>query len=303
MAMSSLGPAMDRWASHNTFHHADFTAVESLASGRVASVAVCIPARDEEHTIDAIAAAAVGLRDRGLVDRVVVVADRCTDATAEVAVAARAEVLASESLLREEGPVAGKGDVMWRALSVLREDIVCYVDGDSRDFGAHFVAGLVGPLLVRDDLAFVKGDYRRPLTHAGREVPDEGGRVSQLLARPLLRRLYPELAGLGQPLAGEIAARRALLGRLPFEGGYGVEVGMLIDVLGEAGAAAIAQVDLGTRRNAHKSLVGLGPMADEVLATVLDRARRDGRLALDSAWPPEAERVVRPPMDALRAAA
>jgi len=294
---------MDRWARENTFSHVDFEVVERLARERAASVAVCIPARDEEGTIGAIAAAAVNLRDRGLVDRVVVVADRCADATAEVAAVAGAEVLASESLLPGEGPVAGKGDVMWRALSVLREDVVCYVDADSRDFGAHFVAGLVGPLLTRDDLAFVKGDYRRPFTLGGHEVADEGGRVSQLLARPLLRRLYPELAGLGQPLAGEIAARRALLGRLPFEGGYGVEVGMLIDVLGEAGAAAIAQVDLGTRRNAHKSLVGLGPMADEVLATVLDRARRDGRLALDSAWPPEAERVVRPPMDALRAAA
>ena len=293
---------MDRWARQNTFTHADFTAVERLARGRAASVAVCIPARDEERTIAPIAAAAVGLRDRGLVDRVVVVADRCTDATAQVALGAGAEVLASGSLVPEEGPVAGKGDVMWRALSVLREDIVCYVDGDSRDFGAHFVAGLVGPLLVRSDLAFVKGDFRRPLIHAGREVADEGGRVSQLMARPLLRRLYPELAGLGQPLAGEIAARRALLGGLSFDGGYGVEVGMLIDVLGEAGAGAIAQVDLGTRRNAHKPLASLGPMADEVLATVLDRARRDGRVALESAVPPDAERVVRPPMDALRAA-
>lgn len=294
---------MDRWARQNTFSHVDFAAVERLARGRAASVAVCIPARDEEGTIGTIAAAAVGLRDRGLVDRVVVVTDRCADATAQVAAEAGAEVVASDSLLREKGPVAGKGDVMWRALSVLREDVVCYVDGDSRDFGAHFVAGLVGPLLVRDDIAFVKGDYRRPLTHAGREAPDEGGRVSQLLARPLLRRLYPELARLGQPLAGEIAARRALLEGLPFEGGYGVEVGMLIDVLRETGPEAMAQVDLGTRRNAHKSLAGLGPMADEVLATVLDRARRDGRLALDPAGPPDAERVVRPAMDALRAAA
>ncbi|HEV2819061.1 MAG TPA: glucosyl-3-phosphoglycerate synthase [Solirubrobacteraceae bacterium] len=292
---------MHRWARQNTFTHADFATVEDLVRGRAASVAVCIPARDEERTIGAIAAAAVSLRDRGLVARVVVVADRCTDATAQVSLRAGAEVLGSGLLMPEEGPVAGKGDVMWRALSVLREDIVCYVDGDSRDFGAHFVAGLVGPLLVRSDLAFVKGDFRRPLIHAGCEVPDEGGRVSQLMARPLLRRLYPELAGLGQPLAGEIAARGALLDRLPFEGGYGVEVGMLIDVLGQAGTGAMAQVDLGTRRNAHKPLASLGPMADEVLATVLDRARRDGRLALESGGPPDAERVVRPPMDALRA--
>ncbi len=293
---------MDRWARQNAFSHVDFAVVDRLARKRATSVAVCIPAREEESTIGAIAAAAVNLRDRGLVDRVVVVADRCADATAEVAAGAGAEVLASESLLRGAGPVAGKGDVMWRALSVLREDVVCYVDGDSRDFGAHFVAGLVGPLLARDDLAFVKGDYRRPFTHGGHEVADEGGRVSQLLARPLLRRLYPELAGLGQPLAGEIAARRPLLEGLSFEGGYGVEVGMLIDVLREAGTEAMAQVDLGTRRNAHKSLASLGLMADEVLATVLDRARRDGRLALDPAGPPYAERTVRPPMDALRAA-
>lgn len=293
---------MERWARRNTFTHADFASVDRLARGRAASVAVCIPARDEERTIGAIAAAAVDLRDRGLVDRVVVVADRCTDATAQVALGAGAEVLASGSLLPEEGTIAGKGDVMWRALSVLREDIVCYVDGDSRDFGAHFVAGLVGPLLVRSDLAFAKGDFRRPLIHAGREVPDEGGRLNQLMARPLLRRLYPELAGLGQPLAGEIAARRPLLGRLAFEVGYGVEIGMLIDVLGEAGAGAIAQVDLGTRRNAHKPLASLAPMADEVLATVLDRARRDGRLALEPAGLAGARRVLRTPMDALRAA-
>lgn len=294
---------MDHWERDNSFSHRDFAVIERLARCRHASVAVCIPARDEERTIGPIAAAAVGLRDRGLVDRVVVIADRCVDRTQERAAGAGAEVIASETLLPGAGPVAGKGDVMWRALSALREDVVCYVDGDSRDFGPHFVAGLVGPLLVRDELAFVKGDYRRPFTQGGVEVPDGGGRVSQLLARPLLRRLYPELAGLGQPLAGEIAARRGLLGRLPFEAGYGVEVGMLIDVLGEAGREAIAQADLGTRRNAHKPLWALDSMADAVLDTVLHRARRDGRLGAEHDDRAVAARVMRPAMDPVRAAA
>lgn len=178
----------------------------------------------------------------------------------------------------ELGPVHGKGDAMWRALSVLRGDVVCFLDADSEVFGAHFVRGLFGPLLRDPALHFVKGCYRRPFRSGAIELPDGGGRVNELLARPLLNRFYPELAAVRQPLAGEFAARRALLEELPFCTGYGVEIGLLIDAYRRVGLEGIAQVDLGVRQNRHKSLHELGPMASAVLGAVARRLEHDGRL-------------------------
>jgi glucosyl-3-phosphoglycerate synthase len=218
------------------------------------------------------------LVEADVIDQVVVV-DDSGDGTSDIARSLGAEVHSQSALLPEFGPVRGKGDAMWRALSVLSGEIVCFVDADSEDFGEHFVLGLIGPLLKDPDVHFVKGYYRRPLRLAGCRLPEGGGRVTELLARPLLNRFYPELAAILQPLAGEIAARRALLERLPFATGYAVDIGLLIDAWSAVGLAGLAQVDLDCRQNRHQPLVDLGPMAAEVLGAVAARLERDGRLA------------------------
>jgi glucosyl-3-phosphoglycerate synthase len=251
-------------------------------------VSVCIPVREEAATIGGIVAAVVDE-----VDQVVVVDSSSTDGSARIAAAAGAEVYDQSELLPQFGKGQGKGDAMWRSLSVVRNDVVCFVDGDSLDFGPHFVRGIAGPLLADPAVQFVKGHYRRPF----RGEPEGGGRVTELTARPLLRLFYPELAECRQPLAGEVAARRSLLEALPWVTGYGVEIAQLVDVYRAVGIDAMAQVDLDVRHNRHQPLSALGEMATAVAAALATRLVREGRL--DSA-PPVVER---PPLASLRAAA
>jgi glucosyl-3-phosphoglycerate synthase len=245
-----------------------------------------VPARDEAATIASVFAPLVRLRERGVLDQVVVV-DASTDGTGDIAARLGAEVYAQAALMPSFGPVIGKGDAMWRALSVLRGDVICFVDADTERFGPHFACGLVGPLVLEPELQFVKGFYRRPFRLGDEIAPEGGGRVTELTARPLLKLFYPALADIRQPLAGEIAARRDLLERLPFATGYAVEIAMLIDAYELAGPDAIAEVDLDERQNRHQSLSELGPMATAVMQAVLDRSAI----------------VERPPMASLRAAA
>jgi len=208
----------------------------------------------------------------------VVVVDDSRDGSAELARSFGAEVHHQSHLLSELGRVAGKGDAMWRAQSVLSGEIVCFLDADSECFDRHFVCGLVGPLVCDPQISFVKGCYRRPFRVGEVVLPDGGGRVTELAARPLLNLFYPDLAAVAQPLAGEIAARRELLGRLPFVTGYGVDVALLIDAYEAVGLEGLAQVDLGVRQNAHQPLLELGPMAYAVLRAVSSRLTRSGRL-------------------------
>jgi glucosyl-3-phosphoglycerate synthase len=257
------------------FSHTEFP-LDLLLEGKRETLTVVLPARDEAATVGTIVERILALG--GLVDQVLVVDADSTDETAAVALAAGAEVVAQSDLPADFGPVLGKGDAMWRALSAARGDLVAYIDSDTRDFDARFVTGLFGPLIRERDVQFVKGAYRRPFTAGETVVPDGGGRVSQLTARPLLDAFYPDLAGLTQPLAGEIAAPRRLLERLPFATGYAVETAMLLDVRELVGAAAIVECDLGERCNQHQPLHALRPMAEQVLAVICERLRREGRL-------------------------
>jgi glucosyl-3-phosphoglycerate synthase len=281
-----------------SFHHSQFPP-EHLAAQRTRSASVCVPARETADTIGPIVDTLVALRERGVVDQVVVVDAGSEDGTGEIAARRGAEVHREADLLDWAGPALGKGDAMWRALSVLTGDVVCYLDGDTDGFDERFACGLLGPLLCEPGARFVKAAFRRPFRVGDVELPEGGGRVNELLARPLLARFYPELADVRQPLAGEMAAERELLESLPFATGYAVEIAMLLDACREAGAEAIAQVDLDERLNRHQSLSALVPMAEAVLGAVCDRLERDGRLSPGSAG---ARPVERPPLRSVRAA-
>jgi glucosyl-3-phosphoglycerate synthase len=284
------------------FHHSEFE-LGRLLERKTAPVTVVLPAREVADTIAPIVERLAGLRP--LIDQILVVDANSRDGTADIAARAGAEVHQEAELVPEFGQVLGKGDAMWRALRVVRGELVAYLDSDTRDFSPHFALGLLGPLICEPDLSFVKGFFQRPYLGAdGARFPGEGGRVTELTARPLLSAFYPELAGFVQPLAGEVAARRALFERLPFATGYAVETAMLFharDALG--GTEGMAQVDLDVRLNQHQPLRQLAPMAYEVLRVILERLRAEGRLR-DGHAPPlqtadgglvQVEIVERPP--------
>jgi glucosyl-3-phosphoglycerate synthase len=269
------------WHQRNTFHHRQFGSASALAArlraAEMGPVSVCLPARNEVRTIGPILSCLRELRELGLIDQIVVV-DDSVDGTAEVARQLGAEVHAQRELRPELGEVLGKGDALWRALPVLRGEIVCFLDADSEHFGPHFVTGLLGPLVDDPRVAFVKAHYRRPFRFGELTLPDEGGRVTELTARPLLNLFYPDLAGFEQPLAGEFAMRRTLLERLPFATGYGVDIALLIDAYAAVGLDGLAQVNLDLRQNAHQPLRELAGMASAVLGAVALRLEREGRL-------------------------
>ena len=279
-----------------SFHHSQY-ALERLLEGKRETVTVVLPTREVADTIGPIVERLRGLAP--LIDQILVVDAASGDGTAEIAAARGAEVHQESELLPDFGPVLGKGDAMWRALAVARGELVVYLDSDTPDFSPHFATGLLGPLVCERDMRFVKGHFRRPFTAPdGREYPSDGGRVTELTAKPLLSAFFPDLAGFIQPLAGEVAAPRELFERLPFATGYAVETAMLLharDALG--GTDGMAQVDLELRRNRHQPLSDLAPMAREVLGAVLERLAAEGRLLQGGHEPP----VERPPYATLSA--
>jgi glucosyl-3-phosphoglycerate synthase len=247
-----------------TFDHRDLPLDLLLDCKRGTSVSVCIPARDEEATIGPIVTCIRQELVEGarLVDEVIVVDDGSADATAAVA------AMAGATIVQVAGPQHGKGEAMARGAAEAAGEVVVFLDGDVENFAAHFVTGLAGPLLVDRRLRLVKGAYARPV--GGQ--PDGGGRVTELVARPALSLLFPELEGVRQPLAGETAVRREVLDTLALAPGYGVELGLLVDVARTWGLPAIAQVDLGSRVHRNRPLHELAPQAREVLRAALDRA-------------------------------
>jgi glucosyl-3-phosphoglycerate synthase len=273
------------WFEQRSFHFRDFRSLTEGAGRLPLTTTLVLPTRNTAETIGPILDTVAQLNDRtGLIEQVVVVDADSPDGTAEIARKHGAEVYSENELLPEFGRAHGKGDAMWRSLSVARGDIVMFADSDSTDFAEHFVYGTLGPLLTNPDVQFSKAAFRRPFSQSGqadgKAVVDGGGRVTELMAKPLLNFFYPELTGFVQPLAGEFAARRELLGGIPFATGYGVEIAMMVDVLNEVGLTGMAQVDLETRQNRHQPLFDLTRMSSAVLRALGRRVHLAGRGAV-----------------------
>jgi glucosyl-3-phosphoglycerate synthase len=264
------------------FHHSDFTDARRLADLKTAAITVCIPTLDEEATIgDIVSIIRRELMENvPLVDELLVIDSGSTDRTRETADASGARVLLSEAIAPEQGSFRGKGENLWKALFAAKGDLICYVDGDISNFGPRFVTGLLGPLLIHPEVHYVKAHYERPLATPGDFYPTGGGRVSEILVRPLLSLFYPALTSIFQPLSGEYAARRSLLAKLPFPTGYGVEIAHLIDLYGMDKMEAIAQVDLDQRIHRNRGDVELGRMSFSILKTILQRLERDRKITL-----------------------
>jgi glucosyl-3-phosphoglycerate synthase len=274
---------VERWLSTRSWSVHDRPLHQILAAKQRTgqTVSVVLPALNEEETVGDIVAVIRHdlMLQVPLVDELVVVDSGSTDRTSEVAAAAGATVVHRDAILPRLPAVPGKGEVLWRSLLVARGDVVCFVDADLRDFSSDFVSGIVGPLLTHPDIDLVKGMYDRPLgtepdSLASGKTAGQGGRVTELMARPLLNMHWPKLAGFVQPLGGEYAARRSLLEQLPFPIGYGVELGMLVDALHLVGLDALAQVDVGVRKHRHQDGQALGRMAAEIYRTAQLRLAR-----------------------------
>jgi glucosyl-3-phosphoglycerate synthase len=287
--VSTVLEEVEHWLTRRSWSAADRTLDRLLAAkaARGTTVSVVLPALNEEETVGEIVSVIRRelMEKVGLVDELVVIDSGSTDRTSEVAGAAGARVVHRDSILPRLPALPGKGEVLWRSLLVTSGDIVCFVDADLKRFSPDFVSGIVGPLLTDQDVHFVKAMYDRPLGGPGSldssgppgaagAASGQGGRVTELMARPLLNLHWPQLAGFVQPLGGEYAARRSLLERLPFPVGYGVELGLLVDTLHTVGLDAMAQVDVGVRVHRHQDDRALGRMAAAIYRTAQLRLSR-----------------------------
>ncbi len=262
------------WFERRTSSSAQWPVEALLEAKGTTTISVVIPARNEAGTVGAIVD---GIRSQlvdrhHLVDQLVVMDSDSTDATAAIAADFGAVVHAVRSVRPDLGGFAGKGEAIWKSLFVTAGDVLVFVDGDLTGWGPHFVTGLLGPLLTDPTVLLAKGFYDRLLDDGSDAHAPQGGRVTELVARPLLNLRWPDLAAVVQPLAGEWAVRRATIARLAIPVGYGVEMAVLLDVYEQDGLDAIAQVDLGERAHSHQSVHDLAVMATEIIETAAKRA-------------------------------
>lgn len=302
-------PADRDWTESNTWDKPDWSVAELVAAKGGRRVSVVLPALNEELTVAGVIDTIHPLLGT-LVDELIVLDSGSTDETADRARAAGATVVSREQAVPELPPVPGKGEVLWRSLAVATGDIIAFIDSDLINPDPEFVPKLLGPLLTVDGIALVKGYYQRPLQHGGSVESNGGGRVTELVARPMLAAMRPELASVLQPLGGEYAATRELMASVPFAPGYGVEIGLLLDTYDALGLPAIGQVNLGLRKHRNRPLSDLGVMSRQIVGTMLGRCGvKDSGAALTQ-FPMVDDRFVavrtevsltdRPPMNTLR---
>ncbi len=274
--MSSTTEVIDRWLKTNTFHHGKFWDLQKLVEEKEKiglSISLCIPTLNEEKTIGKeIIIFKSELMDRyPLIDEIAVIDSGSKDQTRQIAESYGAATYYSGDILPEHGFKPGKGENLWKAIYQLEGDIICYVDADIKNIHPRFVTGLVAPLIHRPEIQYVKAFYDRPLAFSGGIRPSGGGRVTEILVRPLFSLFFPELTALVQPLSGEYAVRREVLEEIPFPIGYGVETSHLIDVYQMRGLEAFAQTDLESRVHRNQSTRDLGKMAFGILQSFLRR--------------------------------
>ncbi|MFI8569702.1 glucosyl-3-phosphoglycerate synthase [Rhodococcus sp. NPDC078407] len=270
MTLADRTDVTKAWSETNSWDTPGWTLAELEAAKAGRTVSVVLPALNEEQTVAAVIDTIHPLLG-GLVDELIVLDSGSTDDTAVRASAAGARVISREEAVPGVDPVPGKGEVLWRSVAASTGDLIAFVDSDLINPDPAFVPKLLGPLLMGDGIHLVKGYYRRPLRVSGTEDANGGGRVTELVARPLLAALRPELTGVIQPLGGEYAGTRELLSAVPFAPGYGVEIGLLLDTYDRLGLQAIGQVNLGVRKHRNRPLVELGAMSRQIVGTMLNR--------------------------------
>lgn len=300
-------PATGRWFVERTWQRPAWSPPELVSAKGARTVSVVLPALNEAATVGGVVGAVMPLVG-SLVDECVVVDSGSTDRTPEIAAAAGARVVRRDEVLSGWPLWPGKGEVLWRSIAATSGDVLVFLDTDLIEPEPGFVSALLGPILCCPDVHLVKSFYRRPLRWDGLETDSGGGRVTELMARPLLAALRPELAGVVQPLGGEYAASRELCESVPFAAGYGVEIGLLLDAHSRYGLAGLAQVNLGVRRHRNRTLAQLGVTARQVLGAVLSRCALPAGLTdaqftqftqVEGQWLPEASEVLvadRPPI-------
>lgn len=276
---------VQNWLDYNTYHHSEFENIEQLVrlkEQQNQTITVSLPTLNEEETIakELILIRSELMNNYPLVDEIAVVDSGSEDRTREIAREYGASVFRASEHLQEEGVYQGKGENLWKTLYLLDGDIIVYLDADIKNIDPKFVYGLVGPLLERQELGYVKAFYERPLEIGNEQRASGGGRVTEILVRPLLNLFFPQLAGLIQPLSGEYAGRRSVLERLPFFIGYGVETGLLIDISQRFGIDCLAQVDLDRRVHKNQDLQSLGKMAFDILQTFFNRVEENEKVKL-----------------------
>ena len=269
---------IDEWIKTNTYHRSSFSNISRLVElkkKKNLKISVAFPTLNEEETIaEEINVIKTELQtEYPLLDEIVVMDSGSTDRTRQLAAQAGAKVYLADDWLPEFGTIRGKGENLWKSLYVLEGDIIVWIDADIKNIHPKFVYGIVGPLLEYDHLQYVKAFYERPLVLGKKMRSSGGGRVTEILVRPLLANFYPELCGFMQPLSGEYAGRREILERVPFRVGYGVEVGLLIDIYEKCGLKGMAQVDLDKRVHKPQRLAALGRMSFAVLHTFFTRLK------------------------------
>lgn len=276
-------PNINNWIKNNTFHHSQFWDLKALIAEKEkqgVTISLCIPTYNEEKTIgkEIIIFRSELMERYPLVDEFAIIDSGSSDNTKEVAASFGADVYFAGDILPDMGHKRGKGENLWKAIYQLKGDIICYVDADIKNIHPRFCSGLVAPLIYRPEIKYVKAFYDRPLAFSQGIRPSGGGRVTEILVRPLFSLFYPELTGLIQPLSGEYAVRREVLERLPFPIGYGVETSHILDVYHQWGLNAFGQTDLDKRVHRNQETLALGKMAFGIMQSFFTRMEKHGKV-------------------------